>query len=116
MKCQRGAPQRERQEGKGCLLKPAGQRQNETQSAIVQLIRKKKGRDNKCAASISPCTVTEHEWPRSPRKSVFVTFGLALAVISGHQSSSDKGLRRENPKIDDVTLALLSDAFLTGIK
>lgn len=41
--------------------------------------------------------------------------GLA-AVASGHQSSSDKGLRRENPKIDDVTLALLADAFFTGIK
>lgn len=38
------------------------------------------------------------------------------AVTSGHQSSSDKGLRRENPKIDDVTLALLADAFFTGIK
>lgn len=42
--------------------------------------------------------------------------GRLAAVASGHQSPSDKGLRRENPKIDDVTLALLADAFFTGIK
>lgn len=42
--------------------------------------------------------------------------GRLTAVASGHQSSSDKGLRKENPKIDDVTLALLADAFFTGIK
>lgn len=42
--------------------------------------------------------------------------GRLAAVTSGHQSSSDKGLRRENPKINHVTLALLADAFFTGIK
>lgn len=54
------------------------------------------------------------------RKCVFVMFGLVLAVVSGHQSSSDKRARGGKsslvwvlPKKDDVTLALLFDASFT---
>lgn len=74
-----------------CAVKAFRTIGNETQRAIVQIIKITGNNPAVALHSYSALTAVVRG------KSCFVKLGLMLAVKSGHPSSSDKGLGRENP-------------------
>lgn len=122
--CQRGTSRGGRQgdTASKSALKPFRTTTNGTQWAIVPIIRNTRTINQYHLQSVSHLAkllcMNDHGLVQI---CFFEMFGLAvLAVISGHQSCADKRAQEGKssplwvvPKIEDVTLALLFDAFFT---